>query len=85
MSSAADRLTDAGVEVRINRQVAEADVAIVIGPVFPHEVVGFSGGNKYFFPGVSGQELIDLSHWVGRAHHQCRDDRHPRGHSGARA
>jgi nickel-dependent lactate racemase len=40
-------------------------VAIVVGPVFPHEVVGFSGGNKYFFPGVSGQELIDLSHWVG--------------------
>ena len=36
-----------------------------LGPVFPHEVVGFSGGNKYFFPGVSGQELIDLSHWVG--------------------
>jgi hypothetical protein len=33
--------------------------------VFPHEVVGFSGGNKYFFPGVSGQELIDMSHWVG--------------------
>src|SRR3954452_25087600 len=59
------RLTDAGVEVRINRHVAEADVAIVVGPVFPHEVVGFSGGNKYFFPGVSGQELIDLSHWVG--------------------
>ena len=58
-------MTDAGVEVRINRQVAEADVAIVVGPVFPHEVVGFSGGNKYFFPGVSGQELIDLSHWVG--------------------
>ena len=54
-----------GVDVRINRHVAEADVAIVIGPVFPHEVVGFSGGNKYFFPGVSGQELIDLSHWVG--------------------
>ena len=59
------RLTDSGVEVRINRHVAEADVAIVVGPVFPHEVVGFSGGNKYFFPGVSGQELIDLSHWVG--------------------
>ena len=51
--------------MRINRHVAEADVAIVVGPVFPHEVVGFSGGNKYFFPGVSGQELIDLSHWVG--------------------
>jgi nickel-dependent lactate racemase len=58
-------LTNTGVKVRINRHVADADVAIVVGPVFPHEVVGFSGGNKYFFPGVSGQELIDLSHWVG--------------------
>jgi lactate racemase len=58
-------LTDTKVQVRINRHVAEADVAIVVGPVFPHEVVGFSGGNKYFFPGVSGPELIDLSHWVG--------------------
>src|SRR3954465_4330710 len=58
-------MTDTSVAVRINRHVAEADVAIVVGPVFPHEVVGFSGGNKYFFPGVSGQELIDVSHWVG--------------------
>jgi nickel-dependent lactate racemase len=58
-------LNDKAVEVKINRHVAEADVAVVVGPVFPHEVVGFSGGNKYFFPGVSGQELIDLSHWVG--------------------
>jgi nickel-dependent lactate racemase len=58
-------MQDISVNVRINRHVAEADVAIVVGPVFPHEVVGFSGGNKYFFPGVSGQELIDLSHWVG--------------------
>ena len=58
-------MSDISVDVRINRHVAEADVAIVVGPVFPHEVVGFSGGNKYFFPGVSGQELIDLSHWVG--------------------
>jgi nickel-dependent lactate racemase len=53
------------VPVRINRAVTEHDVALVVGPVFPHEVVGFSGGNKYFFPGVSGPELIDLSHWLG--------------------
>ena len=59
------RMTGTSVDVRINRHVAESDVALVVGPVFPHEVVGFSGGNKYFFPGVSGQELIDLSHWVG--------------------
>ncbi|HJQ86236.1 MAG TPA: lactate racemase domain-containing protein, partial [Propionibacteriaceae bacterium] len=42
-------MRDVSVDVRINRHVAEADVAIVVGPVFPHEVVGFSGGNKYFF------------------------------------
>ena len=58
------RLNEA-VEVRINRLVPESDVTIVVGPVLPHEVVGFSGGNKYLFPGVSGQELIDVTHWLG--------------------
>jgi nickel-dependent lactate racemase len=53
------------VDVRLNRAVVEHDVSIVLGPVFPHEVVGFSGGNKYFFPGVAGQEVIDFSHWLG--------------------
>src|SRR3954447_2317106 len=52
-------------QVRINRAVVEHDVTLIVGPVFPHEVVGFSGGNKYLFPGVSGRELIDLSHWLG--------------------
>jgi nickel-dependent lactate racemase len=59
-----DRLAE-DVEVRINRLVVEHDVALVLGPVFPHEVVGFSGGNKYFFPGVAAPEVIDLSHWLG--------------------
>ncbi|MFC7532378.1 lactate racemase domain-containing protein [Actinoplanes sp. GCM10030250] len=53
------------VRVALNRAVVEHDVCLVIGPVFPHEVVGFSGGNKYFFPGVGGQEIIDFSHWLG--------------------
>ncbi|MEV5705992.1 lactate racemase domain-containing protein [Actinoallomurus sp. NPDC052274] len=56
---------DSAVDVRINRLVVDADLVIVCGPVFPHEVVGFSGGNKYFFPGVAGPEVIDLSHWLG--------------------
>ena len=54
-----------GVEVRINRLVVDADVTLIVGPVFPHEVVGFSGGNKYLFPGVSGPEMIDVTHWLG--------------------
>lgn len=58
-------LLSRAIDVRLNRAVAEHDVALVVGPVFPHEVVGFSGGNKYFFPGVGGQEIIDVSHWLG--------------------
>lgn len=53
------------VRVRVNRRVVDYDQVIICGPVFPHEVVGFSGGNKYLFPGVSGPEIIDLSHWLG--------------------
>jgi nickel-dependent lactate racemase len=53
------------VQVRLNRAIIEHAVTLVVGPVFPHEVVGFSGGNKYFFPGVSSQEVINLSHWLG--------------------
>jgi nickel-dependent lactate racemase len=54
-----------GVDVRINRAIVEHDVTLILGPVFPHEVVGFSGGNKYLFPGASSRELIDVSHWLG--------------------
>jgi nickel-dependent lactate racemase len=53
------------VPVSINRLATESDLVIIIGPVFPHEVVGFSGGAKYLFPGVSGQDMIDSSHWLG--------------------
>lgn len=53
------------VPVTVNRMVLEYDQLIVCGPVFPHEVIGFSGGNKYFFPGISGPEAIDFSHWLG--------------------
>jgi nickel-dependent lactate racemase len=52
-------------DVVVNRAVLDHDVCLVIGPVFPHEVVGFSGGNKYFVPGIAGQEIIDFSHWLG--------------------
>lgn len=53
------------VDVRVNRKLIEYDQIIILGPVFPHEVVGFSGGNKYFFPGVSGPEVINYTHWLG--------------------
>jgi nickel-dependent lactate racemase len=51
--------------VTINRLIFDYDHIIVCGPVFPHEVAGFSGGNKYFFPGIAGPEIIDFTHWLG--------------------
>ncbi len=53
------------IPVRVNRLALEYDLLVIIGPVFPHEVIGMSGGWKYFFPGISGAELIDHSHWLG--------------------
>jgi len=53
------------VPVRINRLALAYDLLIVCGPVFPHEVAGFSGGSKYFFPGISGSEVINFTHWLG--------------------
>lgn len=53
------------VDVTINRRVLEYDHVIILGPTFPHEVVGFSGGAKYFFPGISAADMINVTHWLG--------------------
>jgi len=53
------------VPVEINRMVYDYDLVIIVGPVFPHEVVGFSGGNKYLFPGISGPQVLNFFHWLG--------------------
>ena len=53
------------VPVDVNRMVFDYDRIIIVGPVFPHEVVGFSGGNKYLFPGVAGPEILNFFHWLG--------------------
>ena len=50
---------------RSTRRVFDYDQIIIVGPVFPHEVVGFSGGNKYLFPGVGGPEILNFFHWLG--------------------
>jgi len=51
--------------IRINRKALDYDHIIILGPTFPHEVVGFSGGAKYLFPGISGAEMINTTHWLG--------------------
>jgi nickel-dependent lactate racemase len=58
-------LFEMDVDVTINRAVFDYDQLIIVGPVFPHEVVGFSGGNKYLFPGIGGAALLNFFHWLG--------------------
>ncbi len=53
------------IDIRINRLALEYDHLLIIGPTFPHEVVGFSGGAKYLFPGISGPDMINATHWLG--------------------
>ncbi len=64
-----ERLTDglASDEIRVtlNRRILDYDRLIICGPVFPHEVAGFSGGAKYLFPGIAGPDIINASHWLG--------------------
>ncbi|MGZ8920916.1 MAG: lactate racemase domain-containing protein [Limisphaerales bacterium] len=53
------------VPVEVNKLLFNYDQIIIAGPVFPHEVVGFSGGNKYLFPGVGGPQILNFFHWLG--------------------
>ena len=53
------------VPVDINKTIFDYDLVLILGPVFPHEVVGYSGGAKYLFPGISGGEFLHFFHWLG--------------------
>jgi len=53
------------VPIDINKKIFDYDLILILGPVFPHEVVGFSGGAKYLFPGISGGEFLHFFHWLG--------------------
>ena len=67
VSSLTGGLMDREVPVQLNARLARGqyDVVFVIGATVPHEVAGFAGGAKYFFPGVAGPELTHLTHWLG--------------------
>ena len=65
ISRLSEGLMSQDVPVKLNKLIFDYDQLIICGPVFPHEVVGFSGGNKYFFPGIAGPEIINFTHWLG--------------------
>lgn len=53
------------IPVDVNRLILDYDQLVICGPVFPHEVAGFSGGAKYIFPGIAGPAVISATHWLG--------------------
>ncbi len=53
------------IDICLNKAVFQYDHILILGPTFPHEVVGFSGGAKYIFPGISGPDMINATHWLG--------------------
>ena len=60
-------LIEQSIRLNVNRLLAPGlyDTILIFGTTAPHEVAGFSGGAKYFFPGVSGPELTHATHWLG--------------------
>jgi len=60
-------LISEAVRVNLNRLLAPGlyDTVLIFGATVPHEVAGFAGGAKYFFPGVAGPDLTHATHWLG--------------------
>lgn len=52
------------IPITINRLALEYDHILIVSPVAPHECMGFAGGNKYFFPGIAGLDVVEAFHWL---------------------
>jgi nickel-dependent lactate racemase len=65
VASLTDGLLAEEAAVTLNRLILDYDHLVICGPVFPHEVAGFSGGAKYLFPGIAGPDIINFTHWLG--------------------
>jgi nickel-dependent lactate racemase len=59
-----DELFSRDMPVTINRKAIEYDHILIVSPVVPHEAMGFAGGNKYFFPGIAGLDVVETFHWL---------------------
>jgi len=59
-------LFNEAIPLSINKLLAPGnyDIVLIFGATVPHEVAGFAGGAKYFFPGVAGAELTHKTHWL---------------------
>jgi nickel-dependent lactate racemase len=56
--------SDDGVRIFIDEEVVRARLRIGIGSIVPHAAVGWSGGGKIIYPGVSGKETVTQFHFT---------------------
>jgi lactate racemase len=54
--------TSRGVDIQVNRLLADARSVIVINSVEPHYFAGYTGGRKSLFPGLAGYETVWANH-----------------------
>jgi lactate racemase len=54
--------TSRGLDIWVNREVADCDIKILTGFIEPHFFAGFSGGGKAFMPGMAGIQTILGNH-----------------------
>jgi nickel-dependent lactate racemase len=52
------------IPITINKKAVSYDHILIVSPVVPHECMGFAGGNKYFFPGIAGLDVVEAFHWL---------------------
>jgi len=55
-------LTETGVPIVVYKKVMDSDVRIGIGNIVPHNTLGWSGGSKILFPGVTSEETVCQFH-----------------------
>ena len=57
-----------GSKIYVTGEAAASEVRIGIGNIVPHPVMGWSGGGKILFPGISGEKTVALFHIMGGLH-----------------
>jgi nickel-dependent lactate racemase len=65
------------VDLRIDREAAEADLLITAGAVRHHYFAGFGGGPKMVFPGIAGDDEIQANHSLVLRRWEGSLERHP--------
>ena len=51
-----------GTEMYVNRLGVEAHKLVAIGSVEPHYLAGYTGGRKFFLPGIASYQTVEQNH-----------------------